>query len=96
MNKEKQQVFERVRVEYDELREKIGKLKDFLKSEKIKQIDTTQAYLLRIQYETMTAYANILEKRLALYEEESKTTGFTFFSSARHARGRFFMLGFQK
>jgi hypothetical protein len=76
MNKEKQQVFERVRVEYDELREKIGKLKDFLKSEKIKQIDTTQAYLLRIQYETMTAYANILEKRLALYEEESKTTGF--------------------
>ena len=70
MNKEKQQVFERVRVEYDELREKIGKLKDFLKSEKIKQIDTTQAYLLRIQY------ANILEKRLALYEEESKTTGF--------------------
>ena len=76
MNKVKQQVFERVRVEYDELREKIGKLKDFLKSEKIKQIDTTQAYLLRIQYETMTAYANILEKRLALYEEESKTTGF--------------------
>lgn len=76
MNKEKQQVFERVRVEYDELRDKIGKLKDFLKSEKIKQIDTTQAYLLRIQYETMTAYANILEKRLALYEEESKTTGF--------------------
>ena len=76
MNKEKQQVFERVRVEYDELREKIGKLKDFLKSEKIKQIDTTQVYLLRIQYETMTAYANILEKRLALYEEESKTTGF--------------------
>ena len=47
-----------------------------MKSEKIKQIDTTQAYLLRIQYETMTAYANILEKRLALYEEESKTTGF--------------------
>ena len=76
MNKEKQQVFERVRVEYDELREKIGKLKDFLKSEKIKQIDTTQVYLLRIQYETMTAYANILEKRLALYEEESKTTDF--------------------
>ena len=75
MNKEKQQVFERVRVEYDELREKIGKLKDFLKSEKIKQIDTTQAYLLRIQYETMTAYANILEKRLALYEEESKKIG---------------------
>ena len=72
MNKEKQQVFERVRVEYDELREKIGKLKDFLKSEKIKQIDTTQAYLLRIQYETMTAYANILEKRLALYEEEQE------------------------
>ena len=28
MNKEKQQVFERVRVENDELREKIGKLKD--------------------------------------------------------------------
>lgn len=76
MNKEKQQVFERVRVEKDELREKIGKLKDLLKSEKIKQIDTTQAYLLRIQYETMTAYANILEKRLALYEEESKTTDF--------------------
>ena len=76
MNKEKQQAFERVRVEKDELREKIGKLRDFLKSEKIKQIDTTQAYLLRIQYETMTAYANILEKRLALYEEESKTTGF--------------------
>lgn len=76
MNKEKQQVFERVRVEKDELREKIGKLSDFLKSEKIKQIDTTQAYLLRIQYETMTAYANILEKRLALYEEESKTTDF--------------------
>lgn len=76
MNKEKQQAFERVRVEYDELRERIGKLKDFLKSEKIKQIDTTQAYLLRMQYDTMTAYANILEKRLALYEEESKTTDF--------------------
>lgn len=30
MNKEKQQVFERVRVENDELREKIGKLRDFL------------------------------------------------------------------
>ena len=64
MNKEKQQAFERVRVEKDELREKI------------KQIDTTQAYLLRMQYDTMTAYANILEKRLALYEEESKTTDF--------------------
>ena len=76
MNKEKQQVFERVRLEYDELRERIGKLRDFLKSEKIKQIDTTQAYLLRMQYNTMTAYANILEKRLALYEEESKTTDF--------------------
>lgn len=76
MNKEKQQAFERVRIEYDELRERIGKLKDFLKSEKIKQIDTTQAYLLRMQYDTMTAYANILEKRLALYEEESKTTDF--------------------
>lgn len=76
MNKEKQQVFERVSVEYDELREKIGKLKDFLKSKKIKQIDTTQAYLLKMQYDTMTAYANILEKRLALYEEESKTTDF--------------------
>ena len=49
MNKEKQQAFERVRVEKDELREKIGKLKNFLKSEKIKQIDTTQAYLLRMQ-----------------------------------------------
>ena len=48
MNKEKQQVFERVRVENDELREKIGKLRDFLKSEKIKQIDKTQAYLLRL------------------------------------------------
>ena len=33
MNKEKQQAFERVRVEKDELREKIGKLKDLLKSE---------------------------------------------------------------
>ena len=76
MNKEKQQAFERVRVEYDELRERIGKLKDFLKSEKIKHIDTTQAYLLRMQYDTMTAYANILEKRLALYEEESKATDF--------------------
>jgi len=72
MNKEKQQAFERVRVEKDELREKIGKLKNFLKSEKIKQIDTTQAYLLRMQYDTMTAYANILEKRLALYEEEQE------------------------
>ena len=76
MNKEKQQVFERVRVEYDELRERIGKLRDFLKGEKIKQIDTTQAYLIRMQYDTMTSYANILEKRLALYEEESKTTDF--------------------
>ena len=72
MNKEKQQAFERVRVEKDELSEKIGKLKNFLKSEKIKQIDTTQAYLLRMQYDTMTAYANILEKRLALYEEEQE------------------------
>ncbi len=72
MNKEKQQAFERVRVEKDELREKIGKLKNFLKSEKIKQIDTIQANLLRMQYDTMTAYANILEKRLALYEEEQE------------------------
>ena len=72
MNKEKQQAFERVRVEKDELREKIGKLKNFLKSEKIKQIDTTQAYLLRMQYDTMTAYANIVEKRLALYEEDQE------------------------
>ena len=72
MNKEKQQAFERVRVEKDELREKIGKLENFLKSEKIKQIDTTQANLLRMQYDTMTAYANILEKRLALYEEEQE------------------------
>ena len=76
MNKEKQQVFERVRVENDELREKIGKLRDFLESEKIKQIDKIQASLLRMQYDTMTAYANILEKRLTLYEEESKTTDF--------------------
>ena len=76
MNKEKQQVFERVRVENEELRKKIGKLRDFLKSEKIKQIDNKQAYLLIMQYDTMTAYANILEKRLALYEEESKTTDF--------------------
>jgi hypothetical protein len=55
---------ERLESEQTELTEKMNKLNEFLKSEKIKDIDPVQVTLLNIQIQAMTTYSQCLLERL--------------------------------
>lgn len=54
--------------EKEQLDQKIGKLNDFRMSEKISEIDQTQATLLNIQYFAMQTYSQCLLERIVRLE----------------------------
>lgn len=60
---------ERVKVELDELKMRLTKLKRFVESERITTVSDEMADLLRQQYAVMQQYRDILKKRIALMED---------------------------
>lgn len=60
---------ERARVELDELKIRINKLKRFVEGERITTVSDEMADLLRQQYAVMQQYRDILKKRIALMED---------------------------
>ena len=56
---------ERLTTEMQELNEKIDKLQVFINSEDLHNIDATQQVLLRIQYQSMINYFQVLVERIA-------------------------------
>ena len=60
---------ERARVELDELKIRINKLKRFIEGERITTVSDEMANLLRQQYAVMQQYRDILKKRIELMED---------------------------
>ncbi len=60
---------ERAKVELDELKIRINKLKRFVEGERITTVSDEMADLLRQQYAVMQQYRDILKKRIALMED---------------------------
>ena len=60
---------ERAKVELDELKMRLTKLKHFVESERITTVSDEMADLLRQQYAVMKEYRDILKKRIALMED---------------------------
>ena len=60
---------ERARVELDELKIRINKLKRFVEGERITTVSDEMADLLRQQYAVMQQYHDLLKKRIALRED---------------------------
>ena len=60
---------ERARVELDELKIRINKLKRFVEGERITTVSDEISDLLRQQYAVMQQYRDILKKRIALMED---------------------------
>ena len=60
---------ERARVELDELKIRINKLKRFVEGERITTVRQEMADLLRQQYAVMKEYYKILKKRISLMED---------------------------
>jgi len=56
----------RLIIEIEELTKKTELLNDFLKSDKLKEIEKTEQSLLNEQYSTMIKYLNILKQRINL------------------------------
>ena len=60
---------ERAKVELDELKIRINKLKRFVEGERITTVSDEMADLLRQQYAVMQQYSDILKKRISLMED---------------------------
>ena len=60
---------ERARVELDELKIRINKLKRFVEGERIITVSDEMADLLRQQYVVMKEYQEILKRRISLMED---------------------------
>lgn len=60
---------ERAKVELDELKIRINKLKRFVEGERITTVSDEMADLLRQQYAVMQQYRDILKKRITLMED---------------------------
>lgn len=60
---------ERAKVELDELKIRINKLKRFVEGERITTVSDEMADLLRQQYAVMQQYRDILKKRISLMED---------------------------
>lgn len=60
---------ERAKVELDELKMRLTKLKHFVESERITTVSDEMADLLRQQYAVMKEYYEILKKRISLMED---------------------------
>lgn len=68
-------VLDRLKIERNELRERIEKLEDFIGlnfSEAAKKVGHYQAALLLIQRSYMVNYLDVLETRIALLENDNK------------------------
>ena len=61
-----QEVFQRLLDEFEELNNKANKLKDFLLSEKSKDVDNLNKDLLIAQLKAMETYLSILSIRIGL------------------------------
>lgn len=55
---------DRMSIEFEELRERMKKLKNFLYSYKVFELDKEEVYLLERQYNQMDSYAQTLFQRL--------------------------------
>jgi hypothetical protein len=62
----------RLLAEFNELTERMNKLRDFIDSEAFKSINSTQQSLLRIQYNAMLTYWECLNQRCTLLTENPK------------------------
>ena len=60
---------ERAKVELDELKMRLTKLKHFVESERITTVSDEMADLLRQQYAVMKEYQEILKRRISLMED---------------------------
>lgn len=60
---------ERAKVELDELKIRINKLKRLIEGERITTVSPEMADLLRQQYVAMREYCEILKKRISLMED---------------------------
>lgn len=65
--------YDRILEEKEQLNDKIEKLDSFLKSNKINNLETRQASLLKIQFNLMCAYSLVLDERLSLLQEPATT-----------------------
>jgi hypothetical protein len=61
---------DRLKTELEELTEKITKLKSFLDSGKLLEIDEVQGVLLEVQYQSMKTYQRCLKIRLERLDDE--------------------------
>lgn len=57
---------ERLLTEQQQLNERLGKLNDFLSTDKVKEIEPKQAELLNRQSAVMGEYSQILQQRIDL------------------------------
>lgn len=62
------EAYERLQKELSELETKTDKLTKFLQSEKFNELNAENQCLLSTQQCLMTAYANLLKRRLATFE----------------------------
>lgn len=62
---------DRVRAEFTELENKLGKLSNFLGSEKFQSLPSVERSLLERQFEAMLAYANVVADRIRNFEADA-------------------------
>lgn len=60
---------ERLKKEYEELDQKIYKLKIFMTKDEFNNLDKTNQYLLKEQYNCMVNYSTILKIRIRYIEQ---------------------------
>lgn len=65
--------YERIQAEKSELEERISKLRRFLSSQRIYEIDTENRFLLVDQLSVMEKYCKILALRLRLLSSDEST-----------------------
>lgn len=70
------QHLERMKIEFEELKEKYDKLVDFLGSPKFNTLHFEQKSLLKQQKEVMKKYGQILKKRIRLDEQIERETNY--------------------
>ncbi len=62
----------RVMVEYTELNMKLDSLTNFIRGSKFRDVSETDRHLLTEQQYSMTLYSNVLAKRIANFELQTK------------------------
>lgn len=70
------QHLERMKIEFEELKERYDKLVDFLGTPKFNTLHFEQKFLLKEQKAAMKKYAQILKKRIRLDEQIERETNY--------------------